>query len=469
MSNGIFVGVGMEKFHLIYIFMPFVLGSILCLFEKVFLKNILLLKIFSSLILMIVAGCFSYYFSFLGAFAFDIDWEILHYPGFVFGIKIEPFGIFFSIVNSILLFLTIIFLGSKKQNGGPSGVFIAFVLTGLANCAFMAKSLYTFFILSEMIFFIHYFCCCQIYPKEKLVFMRILNTFAAIVLFGAMLYMAKEGHGLMEFFESEKSSLNMEKIGVFSSIVIYFIIKLFFFPFVGEKSKDNGSLNVVNNVILENTVLMLFVYKFKKYIIDIFPVELTEDVSSIMLVFVGMSCAICALLSASKSFLRKKVLTKHALICLMLGAFFSFNVDVDRGIFILLTCSVFCMVALYFFFDGKYSSSKKFSNKEMLLLAIILCSLMFFPFSGNFIGFLKILWGYKSVQPYFLFLIFPGLMFLFMSWSKEFFLLMEEGFAEKRFLSISSIALVSICLLIIFFIGLNPMMSEYLMQGRVGN
>ena len=71
--------------------------------------------------------------------------------------------------------------------------------------------------------------------------------------------------------------------------------------------------------------------------------------------------------------------------------------------------------------------------------------------------------GYKSIHLHSLFFIIMGLLFLFTGLAKEFFNLLEEGVAEKKLLQKNVMAVISICLAIVFLIGFDPVIVEQFM------
>ena len=453
----------MEKFYLAFIFTPFVLGLGLFSLSRFFNKSIVSLGSMAALLWMLIVGYFFYNFYFMGMDSLTMDWGFLGYSGFPIGMRINSLSLLCSLVNSILLLLTTIFLNTKEREGKEGSLYLAFILMGFVNCALMAKSLYTFFILNEIIFLIHYFCCCRLFPKEKIVLMRVLNTVAAITLFLIILYTGQKGHGFIVFFNMLESGLTSDKKMVFFGILFYFAIKLFFFPLYRKNTKKSDSLDVVNNLFVGNAVLILYIYAFRQYVVDVFPAEFNVHVSLMAIFFTIFSAVFCIFSLFLKNFLHKQNSIKKALVCLMLGAFLSFDKEVYTGIFTLLFSHIFGMVAFYVFFDGRQPDSTKCSRKESFLLAVIIYSLIFFPLSGNFVGFCKILLGYKSIHLYSLLFVFISAFFLFITLIKEFFKFLEKEFSEKSLLAKESGIVASICLIIIFLIGICPEFVEHFM------
>ena len=450
----VFVGVGMEKLYLAFVFMPFVLGALLFLLTRRSVNPVGSLAWGTALLWIVFVGHFAYQFSSTSMNVFATGWGHLNYSEFFIGMEVDFLSLIFSIINSILLLLTMVSISVQKDGQKSGLVCLAFVVTGLVNCAFMATSLYTFFILSEVIFLIHY--ACRVLSKEKVMLMRVLNTVAITVLFLIILYVGDKG-GALEW----DGELTPIKKLVFFGMVLYFATKLFFFPFYGNP--NSHPLNVINNLLVGNTAFFLYIYGVKKYVIDIFPVEYKEHASLVAFAFAVLSGAFCMLSVGTRNFGNRQFFINKSLTCLMLGAFLSFDEKVDMGIFTLLISHVFVMIAFQAFFDGRKSPSLKYSKKEAFLLAVIFYSLAFFPLSGNFIGFCKILSGYKSMNLYALFVIFIGVLFLLMALMKEFFKLLEEGFSEKILLHKGRLAVISICLAIVFLIGTSPMIFENIM------
>ena len=143
----------MEKVYLIFFLMPFILGSASFFWEKILNRSAVSFGCWASLLWILVSGFFVNHFYLMDMEFFIIGGEYLTYAGFPVGAKVNFLNFLFSIINSVLLFLTIIFLGGKDGSGKAVGICVAFVMMGVVNCALMAKSLYTFFILSEIIFF----------------------------------------------------------------------------------------------------------------------------------------------------------------------------------------------------------------------------------------------------------------------------------------------------------------------------
>ena len=448
----------MGTIYLAFIFMPFILSLGLFLSGRKSQKLIAPMALGAGLLWMILAGYSFYQFSFSGMNFFTIDWKYLSYLGFSIGMKINFSNLLLATVNSILLLITIMLLNPKDGDGSTERVCLAFVVTGVVNCALMAKSLYTFFILSEVIFLIHY-CCYRIFSKEKIVLVRVLNTIVSVILFLIILRLGRDGYD----FSTLGADVMSFQGGMFFGILLYFLVKLFLFPFHGQSKDEDNSLGIINNILVSNAVFILYVYGFKQYVIDIFPSEFKIYASSGVLVLTMGGVIFCILSMLVKNFLDKQILIKRSLTCLMLGAFLSFNKDVYAGIFTVLISYIFSMIAFYIFFHGKESRSDKYSKKEAFFLAVILYSLAFFPLSGGFIGFCKMLLGYKSIHFYSLGIIFLGLLFLFITLMKIFFKLLEEGFSEKNALSEKATTVISICLMVIFFIGINPILFGYFM------
>ena len=447
-----------------FVFMPFLLALGLLLLEKVLNKPVSSFGLYAGLLWVLVTGYFFYSFSLMDVNPVTMEWKYLSYSGFVVGITINSFNLFFSIVNSILLLLTIVSINSKKNiTVEPMSIYMAFIATGFVNCAFMAKSLYTFFMASEIVFLFHYFCCCRVFSKDKIMLMRILNTTAAVILFLIILLAGSKEYDWSVYFGIFDSARISDKKVIALGAALCFAIRLFFFPFHRRSLKDDNSWDIVNELFVGNMVLGLLIYSFKKYVIDIFSTEFSGHVALAALIFAICSSVFCIFSLFAKNFLQKHFLIRKSLICLMLGAFLSFDNDVYMGIFTLLISHIFGMFALYVFFDGREAGSKKYSNQEIFLLAAVIYSLVYFPLSGGFVGFYKILLGYKSIHLYSLFFIFTGLFFLFITLMKDFLNFLKEGIAEKNLLHGNAIAVISICLMIIFLIGANPMLVEHFM------
>ena len=460
----VFVGDGMEKIYLIFLFMPFALGSAVFWVGKILNKPSSSFGLSAGLLWMLVTLGFFGHFYFEGKNFLVINWEILSVTGFSLGMKINLLNLLFSVVNSILLLLAIIFISGQEGSNKAASICIGFFMTGLVTCALMAKSLYTFFILSEIIFLIHYFYGCQILSKGKIILTRTVNSIAAMILFFIVLYVGEKGYGFMTFFNVLTPELELDKKLIFLGLTLYFIIKLFFFPLHGKSSNVDNPLSVINNFFVEHIALILFVYGLKQYVVDTFPLEFKNYVSTATFVFAIGSSFFCIASLMEKNLLGKKFWIKKSLICLILGAFLSFDQEVYMGIFTLLICHIFGMIALYAFFNGKKTNGVTgYSKKEMLVLAAILYSLSFLPLSGNFVGFCKILLGYKSIHLYSLFFIVIGLFFLFMNLAKEFFKLSEEKMFAENLLHKNATVVVTACLAIIFLIGFNPMIIEHFM------
>lgn len=326
---------------------------------------------------------------------------------------------------ALLLLLNLIFINTR---GGGSDTTrrtsLFFIMTGLGGWAVVADSIYLFFILSEVLFLIHFLITIKTANSSSLGRMVYCNIAAQIIL---ILVMLEKGRGGILPF-------SLDLVGIGS----YFAIKLFLLPLSVQGS--------IYGKPIEQVLFIIFIHGFKKYVVDAFPQELIHQVLWITTVCAVIHLFFYILAARSNSIEEKQSFMLKALAALMIGAFFSFNMGVHVGIFTLLIGQVLSLFALFVLFSR--------SKGQKSLFFLVLYTLSFLPLSSNFIGFYKIILGYKSIHLYPLLIIFAGFFFLLLTLIKMFSSYTSTDGEKSSAGGIRFIAWT--CLAVNFLMGLFP-------------
>ena len=457
----------MNFLYVIFICLPSVFGILSLPIRRVYKNSLSFYDIFSSILWM-----FFCFFMLLRTYSGSPSFFILESASHLkltFELEIDTLKALLISVSSILLFLNMIVVNSDRLRTKENNSFFAFVFLGLVNIGIMAKSFYGFFIVTEFLFLIYYIYCCQTSKVQKngLNLMRYLNLAASAIFISVMLYLGEKSYLLNGSFNLDVDmvkSLNLGSEGILSpqaivfwGMAFYFFIKLSIFPFYSWSLELSHPSNFVNNLLVSNTTLILFVYSFKKYIVEIFPEVSRENM--IFIVFICMfSYLYFHILSIRAKTLTEKIFLMRASCAgLMVGAFFVANKGVDGGVYILLISQVFALTGLYILVYNDEPSS----NLQRILLAITLYALAFFPLSGGFVGLYKIVLGYRSIAFYFPILVLLGLLFSLINMIKLFLPFYTKEIRQDSVIYKKvPIFVASICLAIIFVIGIRPMILD---------